>query len=269
MAYNPTNPNGQAPMASSQPVVISGDQTAIPISATSLPLPTSASQDGVDGTGITAPTGGSGIRGWLSGIYNKLSNILSINLSQIVGNTIDTNSGNKSAGTIRTIIATDQPNLTTPLNVQGAASMIALKVDGSAVTQPVSIASSVPTTLSASNSGGVICGVAGAGGTGAEKGNVGGTSFLIVNGQSQIYGWYFYNPNTVVAYVRIYNALAATVTGSSVNLVCVLPIPPVSGANAFGLGIACSTGICITISPTRNAGGALASDVDYNIFYKS
>lgn len=29
--------------------------------------------DGVDGTGIAAPTGGSGIRGWLSGIYSILS----------------------------------------------------------------------------------------------------------------------------------------------------------------------------------------------------
>lgn len=43
------------------------------ISAASLPLPTNASQDGVDGTGIAAPTGGSGIRGWLSGIYKAIT----------------------------------------------------------------------------------------------------------------------------------------------------------------------------------------------------
>src|SRR4051812_33451279 len=40
---------------------------------------------------------------------------------------VDTNSGNKSAGTLRVVIATDQVALTN-----------ALKVDGSAVTQPVS-----------------------------------------------------------------------------------------------------------------------------------
>lgn len=34
--------------------------------------------DGTDGTGITQPTGGAGIRGWLSGIYSKLSGILSV-----------------------------------------------------------------------------------------------------------------------------------------------------------------------------------------------
>ncbi len=41
--------------------------------------------------------------------------------------TVDTNSGNKSASTVRMVLATDQPQLTN-----------ALKVDGSAVTQPVS-----------------------------------------------------------------------------------------------------------------------------------
>lgn len=35
----------------------------------------SPARDGVDATGIAAPTGGSGIRGWLSGIYSKLSGL--------------------------------------------------------------------------------------------------------------------------------------------------------------------------------------------------
>lgn len=35
--------------------------------------------------------------------------------------TVDTNSGNKSASTPRVVLATDQPNLTTPLNVNVAA----------------------------------------------------------------------------------------------------------------------------------------------------
>jgi hypothetical protein len=50
----------------------------------------------------------------------------SVNNNQVVGTTIDVNSGNKSAGTQRVVLATDQPALTN-----------ALKVDGSAVTQPV------------------------------------------------------------------------------------------------------------------------------------
>lgn len=52
--------------------------SAVAISAASLPLPANAAQDGADGSGITVPTGGSGIRGWLSGIYQKISNTLSV-----------------------------------------------------------------------------------------------------------------------------------------------------------------------------------------------
>lgn len=51
----------------------------------------------------------------------------SVNVAQVAGTTTDTNSGTKSAGTQRVVLATDQPQLTN-----------ALKVDGSAVTQPVS-----------------------------------------------------------------------------------------------------------------------------------
>src|SRR5260221_12919291 len=51
----------------------------------------------------------------------------SSNVTQWNGNTVDTNSGSKSAGTLRIVIATDQPQLTN-----------SLKVDGSAVTQPIS-----------------------------------------------------------------------------------------------------------------------------------
>jgi len=72
------NGNGQAPMAGSAPVVIASGQILL-VSASVLPLPTGAAADGNDGSGIAPPTGGSGIRGWLSGIYSKLSNPLSVN----------------------------------------------------------------------------------------------------------------------------------------------------------------------------------------------
>ena len=39
-------------------------------------------QDGTDGTGITAPTGGVGIRGWLSGIYSKISTLVSTGIGR-------------------------------------------------------------------------------------------------------------------------------------------------------------------------------------------
>jgi hypothetical protein len=43
--------------------------------------------------------------------------LFQVNVSKLNATTIDTNSGNKSAGTQRVVIATDQPNLTSALNV--------------------------------------------------------------------------------------------------------------------------------------------------------
>ena len=54
MAYTPPNPNGQATMANSSPVVLASDQSAVPISATSLPLPTGGSTSALQTTGNTS-----------------------------------------------------------------------------------------------------------------------------------------------------------------------------------------------------------------------
>lgn len=50
-----------------------------------------------------------------SGTVTTVSTVTS--LSQFAGNAIDTNSGNKSAGTLRVVLATDQPQLTNKLLV--------------------------------------------------------------------------------------------------------------------------------------------------------
>jgi hypothetical protein len=50
----------------------------LPISASSLPLPSGAAQDGTDATGVTPPAGAFGIRGWLSSIYNKLNTSIGV-----------------------------------------------------------------------------------------------------------------------------------------------------------------------------------------------
>lgn len=83
----------------------------------------------VDGSAVTQPVSG-------TVTANQGGAPWSTNITQLGGTAIDTNSGNKSAGTLRVVIATDQPQLTN-----------ALKVDGSAVTQPISIVGS--TTASA------------------------------------------------------------------------------------------------------------------------
>jgi hypothetical protein len=73
----------------------------------------------VDGSAVTQPVSGT--------VTTTPPSNASTNVAQLVGTAVDVNSGNKSAGTQRVVLATDQPALTN-----------ALKVDGSAVTQPVS-----------------------------------------------------------------------------------------------------------------------------------
>jgi len=99
--------------AVTQPVSGTFWQTTQPVSAASLPLPTNAAQE----TGGNLAT--------LAGAVT--SSKLQTNEAQIAGTAVSVNSGVKDAGTQRIVIATDQPQLTN-----------ALKVDGSAVTQPVS-----------------------------------------------------------------------------------------------------------------------------------
>lgn len=61
----------------------------------------------VDGSGVTQP---------VSGTVSITANS-AVNMAQVSGATTDTNSGTKSAGTLRVVIATDQPALTNKLLV--------------------------------------------------------------------------------------------------------------------------------------------------------
>ena len=161
------------------------DNSAVtqPISAASLPLPTGAAKEtggnltsiatntsnavtalGSGATGITIPAGGVGVMGWLSGIYNKLSNALTVTVSSLPalpagantignvgvtslpalptgGNTIGAvNAVQSGSWTVSGQASTAAPNLsngtTNPLSLTTTGG---LRVDGSAVIQPVQI----------------------------------------------------------------------------------------------------------------------------------
>jgi hypothetical protein len=82
-----------------------------------------------------ADTGTSGLNGRLQRIAQRLSSLISllpsalvsgrldVNLGGVASNSLDTNSGNKSAGTVRVVLATDQPALTNPQPVAGSAAV--------------------------------------------------------------------------------------------------------------------------------------------------
>jgi hypothetical protein len=147
MAYDPNNPNGQATMANSQPVVIASNQSAVkvdgsavtqPVSASSLPLPT--------GAATAAKQPALGTAGTASADVLSVQGVASMTALKVDGSAV-TQPMSAASLPLPTGAATaaKQPALGTAgsasadvITVQGVASMTALKVDGSGVTQPVS-----------------------------------------------------------------------------------------------------------------------------------
>lgn len=86
-----------SPSANVQSVQGVSGGTPLPVSASSLPLPPNAAQEsggnlatvasaqGVGATGISQPAGGSGILGWLSGIYGAITGTLAAALAAASG----------------------------------------------------------------------------------------------------------------------------------------------------------------------------------------
>jgi len=76
---------------------------------------------------------GGNFRGWTGSNPSGSVYAQDGNIASVAGTTLDTNSGNKSNGTPRVVIATDQPNLTTPLNVKSASSYGAAQLSSAAI----------------------------------------------------------------------------------------------------------------------------------------
>jgi len=199
----------------------------------------------------------------------------SVNCAQLAGTATDTNSGNKSAGTLRVVLATDQPQLTNKLlvtpdansavnvaQINGVTPLMGNGVSGTG-SHRVTIASdntafSVNSTLKPATTGGFT----------TATGSIAATKTDIKGSAGQVYGWYFYNPNASVAYVQFFNAAAASVTLGTTAPVYSLGIPATSGANVMSdIGIPHSTAICIAVTTTRAGSTGPGSTVDYNIYY--
>jgi hypothetical protein len=148
---------GQRTMAGSLPVAVASDQSPVPITAATLPLPADAATNTSLGTdGSAAPANGTGIRGWLHGISDYLAGTLQANITDRVGRLLGIAEARlydaagvaySGANPVRTdpTGTTAQPvtdnggSLTTD-TPQLPAALVAgrLVVDGSGVTQPVS-----------------------------------------------------------------------------------------------------------------------------------
>jgi|SRR5581483_7422378 len=179
---------------------------------------------------------------------------LPTNVYMVNGTVIDTNSGVKSAGTIRVVLATDQPALTN-----------ALKVDGSAVTQPVS--GTVTVNAASATTGGATPGkLISAASTNATsvKASAGTLYTLTVS-----------NVNAAMRYLKLYDKASAPtvgtdtpvqvfgIPGNTAGAGIVVPIPACGIAFATGIAFALTTGIA-----DADTGAVGASDHAVSYSYK-
>jgi hypothetical protein len=166
----------------------------------------------------------------------------STNVDQLNGATVSTNSGTKDGGTQRVVLATDQPQNTN-----------ALKVDGSAVTQPISVA---PAT---------------SGGLGLPfSALVSNTATAVKTSAGQVYGWSIGSAaNSAPAYVQVFNKATGSVTLGSTTPDWVIEVPAGAGSNMPVGPIALAahgTAITIAVTSTRTGSTAVGSGAHVNFF---
>ncbi|MBA3841052.1 MAG: hypothetical protein H0X39_00255 [Actinobacteria bacterium] len=246
-----------------------------------------------------------------SNIIGALVADQTVNLSRIGGTATDVNSGNKSAGTQRIVLATDQPNLTTPLNVAiggalaagtnvigkvgidqttpGTTNLVALaanqsvnqvQVGGTAVAvnsgvlsagvQRVTLATdqvNLTTPLNVSNKTATTGGMTTHSLVSAASTN--GTSVKASAGQ--VYLMAVSNANAAARYFKLYNKASAPTVGTDTP-VWRMMIPAGGGftINAADLGLVFGTGIAYAITTgaaDSDTGAVAASEILVNLGY--
>lgn len=137
----------------------------------------------------------------------------------------------------------------------------ALKVDGSAVTQPVS--GTVSANVTPATSGGLTISRT------LAAASTNGTS--VKGSAGQVYGWYISSQATYDTFVKLYNKASAPTVGTDTP-VMTLKLPPGGVANVeFTNGIAFGTGIAFAITKAigdSDTTAVAANDVALNLFYK-
>jgi hypothetical protein len=202
----------------------------------------------------------------------------SVNVNQLAGTTTSVNSGNKDAGTLRVVIATDQPALTNKLlvtpdanaavnvaQINGVTALMGNGVTGTG-SHRVTIASdntafSVNATVKPATSGGLTI---------KHLVSAGSTNATSVKGSAgQVYGWTIFNTNAATRYVKLHNTAGTPTAGSGVVLT--IAVPPSGGNNwSSETGIAFATGIAFTTvtgTADSDSTGAGANDLTIDIFY--
>lgn len=196
----------------------------------------------------------------------------SVNVAQLAGTTTDTNSGTKSAGTLRVVLATDQPQLTNKLLVTpDANSAVNLaQMNGAALASPDGNSYAISPNAATATSGAAAsaCNILSAASTNSTncKASAG-----------NLYGYEIFNTSTTVYYLRLYNLSSAPTCSSATGFIRSIPIPPAAAAGQvggavsnqgvpvnFGTGI----GYCITGGSSSTDNTNAATGIFGEIRYK-
>lgn len=86
-----------------------------------------------------------------------------------------------------------------------------------------------------------------------------------------VFGYYFYNANAALRYVKFYNATAANTTVGTTTPVITLPLPPTTAGHVTfpeGIGFSTALSLAATTGLADNDTGAPgANEVIVNLFY--
>lgn len=261
--------------------VASGNPLEVNLRTSTVAVATSTKQS--DGTQKTQVVDGSGnVIGSTTNaldvnIKSNAATNQSVNVAQLAGTTTDTNSGNKSAGTLRVVLATDQPALTNKLLVTpDANSTVDLnKIAGNTTStgngtagtgcQRVTIASDNTAFAVTTNE------VPDATATYAPS-NVSSTAYeashLIKNGAGVLFSFTCYSSRTSGQWVQVHNATAVPSDTSVPTMIFWVPANSNASWDGGKFGQYFSTGIAFCNSstgPTKTIGSA---DTWFSVNYK-
>lgn len=208
---------------------------------------------------------------WNVGTVTTVTTVSTLtSLSQWAGNAIDTNSGVKSAGTLRVVLATDQPALTNaqPANLTqvGGAAVAAghgtaagalrveLPTDGTGVvglnagTAVVGKVGIDQTTAGTTNAVTPVPAASGGPTASRVKAAASTNATNLKASAGQVYGWALFNNTSSAKFLKFYNKASSPTVGTDTPLFTVI-IPASGGTNIhFGMGVPFGTGIAYAIT---------------------
>lgn len=235
MSYSPTNPNGQATMANSEPVVIASNQSAVSVTDTNSAAALTALQLIDDPVGSTA-----------AAVPAKAMYVGFSDGTNVVAPRVNVNGDGVAASLLQGI------NL---FGYNGSGYDRIGNGNGTAATRSLRV-------TVASDSTGQIASAANATATGftvSQQNALTNTKVSVKTSAGNLYGYRIYNPNTTYVYIQVFNLLTASVTLGTTAATEVIPIPPggmvdevfpVPGAYGTGIVIAATTTATGSTAPT-------------------